>query len=60
MLFVSGLKPEIFRGEMYSRLIENIQGAINEAREKLSTYRELLDIQERMKKTDVRKEGITL
>jgi hypothetical protein len=55
-LFVNGLKPEIFRDEMYSRSCENIQGTINEAREELSTYRELLDTQERMRKTDVRNE----
>jgi hypothetical protein len=30
---------------------------INEAREELSTYRELLEINERMKKTDISKDS---
>jgi hypothetical protein len=55
-IFVNGLKPEIFKEEIYSRSYEYIQAVIIEAREELSTYRELFDIQERMKKSDVRKE----
>ena len=39
--FVSGLKPDVFREKMYSRTFENLEDVINEAREKLSTYRDI-------------------
>jgi hypothetical protein len=54
-MFVGGLKPEIFKEEIGSRACENLQGAITEARRELSTYRELLEISERMKKTEIKR-----
>ena len=38
--FVSGLKHNIFREEMYSRTFENLDYVIREARKELSTYRD--------------------
>ena len=35
--FVNGLKPDIFREEMYSRTFENLDDVVREAREELST-----------------------
>jgi len=46
-IFVSDLKPELFRDEIDSRACENRRNIFNEAREELATYRELLDITER-------------
>ena len=53
--FVSGLKPDIFREEMYSRTFENLDDAVREAREELTTYREILDIWDRVKKNGAKK-----
>jgi hypothetical protein len=39
---VGGLKPDIFREEMYSRTFENLNDVIREARKELSTYRDIL------------------
>ena len=35
--FVSGLKPDVFREEMYSRSFDTLKDVIREAREELST-----------------------
>ena len=40
--FVSGLKLDDFREEMYSHTFETLDDVIREAREELSTYREVL------------------
>jgi hypothetical protein len=58
-IFVNGLKPEIYRDEIYSRACENLRGVINEAREELATYREVLEITDRMKKSDVKKSPVS-
>ena len=47
--FVSGLKPDILREEMYSRSFDTLD-VIREAREELSTYRDILEISKRIKK----------
>ena len=41
---MNGLKPDTFREEMYSRTFENLDDVVREAREELSTYREILKI----------------
>ena len=46
---LSGLKPDVFRGEIYSRSFDNLEDVIREAREELSTYRDILEISERNK-----------
>ena len=54
--FVSGLKPDVFREEMYSRSFDTLEDVIREAREELSTYRDILEISERIKKVEPKKE----
>jgi len=39
--FVRGLKPDVFREEMYSRTFDTLEDVIHEAREDLSTYRDI-------------------
>ena len=39
--FVSGLKPDVFREEMYSRTFETLEDVIREAREELSVHRDI-------------------
>ena len=39
--FVSGLKTDVFREEMYSRTFETLEDVIREAREELSTHRDI-------------------
>jgi len=50
------LKPDIFREEMYSRTFENLDDAVREAREELTTYREILDISDCVKKSEPKKD----
>ena len=54
-MFVTGLKPDLFREEIYSRNCETLQEAMDESRAELSTYRDILEITDRVKK-DVKKE----
>jgi hypothetical protein len=54
-MFVSGLKPDIFREEISSRACESLRDAITESRSELAVYRKLLDITERMKRSEVKK-----
>ena len=42
--FASGLKPDVFREEMYSRSFDTLEGVIREARYELSTYRDIGDL----------------
>ena len=42
--FVGGLKPDVFREEMYSRSLDTLEDVIREAREELSMYRDILEI----------------
>ena len=53
--FVSGLKPDVFREEMYSRAFDTLEDVIREAREDLSTYRDILEISDRIKKSGTKK-----
>ena len=55
-IFVSGLKPDLFREEIYSRSFETLQEAMDESRAELSTYRDILEIKDRVKKSDVKKD----
>ena len=54
--FVNGLKPELFREEMYSRSFENVDDVVREVREELPTYRDVLEISDRVKKSEPEKE----
>ena len=53
--FVSGLKPDVFREEKYSRSFDTLEDVIREAREELSTYGDILEISERIKKVEPKK-----
>ena len=50
--FVSGLKPDVSREEMYSRSFDTLEDVIREAREELSIYRDILEISDRIKKVE--------
>ena len=54
--FVSVLKPDVFREEMYYRSFDTLEDVIREAREDLSTYRDILEISDRIKKVEPKKE----
>ena len=43
-LFVSGLKPDIFREEIYARSCESLVDVMAETRNELSNYRKIIDI----------------
>jgi len=46
--FVSGLKPDVFHEEIYSRTFETLDDVIREYREELSTYRDILETSDRI------------
>ena len=56
IMFVTGLKPDLFREKIYSRRLKTLQEAMDESRAELSTYRDILEITDRVKKSDVKKE----
>jgi len=47
-IFVSGLKPEVFREEIYSRVFETRVEVIAETRHELANYRDIIEISERI------------
>ena len=52
-MFVGGLKPEVFREEMYSRSFETLVGGC-ETRHELPNYRDIIEISERIKRPEVK------
>ena len=56
-IFVSGLKPDIFREEIYSRSFETLVDIMAETRHELSNYRDIIEISERIKSPEVNKES---
>ena len=50
--FVNGLKPELFREKMFSQSFKNLDDMVREAREELPTYRDILEISDRVKKSE--------
>ena len=55
-VLLNGLKPDIFREEMYSRTFENSDIVVWEARKELSTYRDILEISVHVKKSEPKKD----
>ena len=53
--FVMGLKLDLFHKEIYSRSCETLQDNMDELRAELSTYRDILEITDRVKMADVKK-----
>ena len=51
--FINGLKPEIFKEEMFSRSCDTLVEVMAAARVDLATYRDILEISERIKKPKV-------
>ena len=49
-IFVSGLKPEIFREEIYFRAFETLVDVMAETRHELVNYRYIMEISERIKR----------
>ena len=50
------MKPDIFREEMYSKTFENSDDVVRESREELSTYRDILEISDCVKKSEPKKD----
>ena len=53
--FVNGLKPELFKEEMFSRSCDTLVEVMAAARAHLATYRDILETSERVKKPEVKK-----
>ena len=53
--FLSGFKPDVFCEEMYSQSFDTLEDVIREAREELSTYRDILEISEQIKKWNLKR-----
>ena len=49
-MFVTGLKTDLFREKIYSRSCETLQEAMDESRAELSTYCDILEITDRVKR----------
>ena len=56
-MFVSGLKPEIFRDEIYSRAFETLVHVMTEARRELANYRDIMETSERIKCPEPKKDS---
>ena len=54
--FVNGLKPELFKEEMFSKSCDTLVEVMAAARADLATYREILEISEGVKKAEVKKD----
>jgi len=54
-MFVSGLNPEIFRKEIYSWSFETLVDVMAKTRHELSSYRDIVQISERIKRPKVTK-----
>ena len=55
--FVSGLKPDIFREEIYSRSCKNLVDVMAETKHELSNYRDIIEISDRIKRPEVKKDS---
>ena len=56
-MFVSGLKPKIFREEIYSRAFETLLDVMAETKHELANYRDIMEIFERIKRPEPRKDS---
>ena len=55
--FVSGLKPNIFREEIYSRSCESLVDVLAETRHELANNRDIMEISDRIKRPEVKKDS---
>ena len=56
-MFVSGLKLEVFREEIYSRAFETLVDVMAEIRHELAKYRDIIEISERIKRPEPKKDA---
>jgi len=56
-MFVSGLKPEVSREEIYSRAFETQVDLMAETRHELANYRDIIEISERIKRPEPKKDA---
>ena len=56
-MFLSGLKQEVFREEMYSRAFETLVDVMAETRHAFANYRDIIEISERMKRPEPKKDA---
>ena len=56
-MFISGLKPEIFCKEIYSCAFETLVDVMAETRHELANYWDIIEISERIKRTEPRKDS---
>ena len=54
-IFVSGLKSDMFREEIYSRLLETLVDVNVETRHELSNHSEIIEISGRIKRPEVKR-----
>ena len=56
-IFVSGLKPEVFREEIYSRAFETLVDVRAETRHELTNYEDIIEISERIKRPELKRDA---
>ena len=56
-IFVSVLKPDIFCEKIYSRSCESLVDVVVETRHELSKYRDIMEIFDRIKRPEVKKDS---
>ena len=54
-MFVSGLKSEIFREEIYSRAFDTLVDVMAETRHELANYRDIMEIFQRIQRPEPKK-----
>ena len=56
-MFVSGPKPEVSREEIYSRAFEALVDVMAKPRHELANYRDIIEISERIKRPEPKKDA---
>ena len=56
-MFVSGLKPEVFCEEIYSRVFETLVDVMAKTRHELVNYMDIIEISERLKRPEPKKDA---
>ena len=56
-VYSGGLKPEVFREEIYYRAFETLVDVMAEIRHELANYRDIMEISERIKRPEPKKDA---
>jgi len=56
-LFVSGLKPEVFREEIYSHAFETFVDVMAKTSHELANYRDIIEISEKIKRPEPKRDA---